>query len=125
MASSDNNNMEIELYRPSQVGETDAANPTNAENPTNSTNANSANAAELSTTISDNENADADSTLVGNGSDRRSEIRQVKKLASYWTSRRMLYKISITVLENKLSSVFAKVVLGLICITQEARFQLL
>ncbi|KAL3623590.1 hypothetical protein CASFOL_032406 [Castilleja foliolosa] len=62
MASSDNNNMEIELYRPSQVGETDAANPTNAENPTNSTNANSANAAELSTTISDNENADADST---------------------------------------------------------------
>ncbi|KAL3625670.1 hypothetical protein CASFOL_030524 [Castilleja foliolosa] len=56
MASSDNNNMEIELYRPSQVGETDAANPTN------STNANSANAAELSTTISDNENADADST---------------------------------------------------------------
>ncbi|KAL3625720.1 hypothetical protein CASFOL_030249 [Castilleja foliolosa] len=62
MASSDNNNMEIELYRPSQVGETDAANPTNAENPTNSTTANSANAAELSTTISDNENADADST---------------------------------------------------------------
>ncbi|KAL3630126.1 hypothetical protein CASFOL_023110 [Castilleja foliolosa] len=127
MASSDNNNMEIELYGPSQVGETDAANPTNAENPTNSTNANSANAAELSTTISDNENADADSTviLVGNGSGRRSEIRQVNKLASYWTSRRMLYKISITVLENKLSSVFAKVVLGLICITQGARFQLL
>ncbi|KAL3633301.1 hypothetical protein CASFOL_022828 [Castilleja foliolosa] len=37
----------------------------------------------------------------------------------------MLYKISITVLENKLSSVFAKVVLWLICITQGARFQLL
>ncbi|KAL3637466.1 hypothetical protein CASFOL_018634 [Castilleja foliolosa] len=50
MASSDNNIMEIELYGPSQVGETNAANPTNAENPTNSTNANSANAAELSTT---------------------------------------------------------------------------
>ncbi|KAL3619947.1 hypothetical protein CASFOL_034859 [Castilleja foliolosa] len=62
MTSSDNNNIEIELYGPSQVGETDAANPTNAENPTNSTNANSTNAAELSTTISDNENADADST---------------------------------------------------------------
>ncbi|KAL3648771.1 hypothetical protein CASFOL_005174 [Castilleja foliolosa] len=62
MGSSDNNNMEIELYRPSQVGETDEANPTNAENPTNPTTANSANAAELSTTISDNENADADST---------------------------------------------------------------
>ncbi|KAL3637708.1 hypothetical protein CASFOL_018156 [Castilleja foliolosa] len=63
MASSDNNNMEIELYEPSQVGETDLANPTNAGNPTNSANANSANAAELSTTISDNQNADADSTM--------------------------------------------------------------
>ncbi|KAL3646650.1 hypothetical protein CASFOL_009194 [Castilleja foliolosa] len=68
MASSDNNNMEIELYQPSQVGETDVVNPTNtanrtnAANPRNSANANSANAAELSTTISDNQNADADST---------------------------------------------------------------
>ncbi|KAL3621724.1 hypothetical protein CASFOL_034384 [Castilleja foliolosa] len=68
MTSSDNNNMEIEVYQPSQVGETDAANPTNAVNPTNAANptnsakANSANAAELSTTIFDNQNADADST---------------------------------------------------------------
>ncbi|KAL3618889.1 hypothetical protein CASFOL_037117 [Castilleja foliolosa] len=38
MASSNNNNMEIEVYVPSQVGETDAANPTNAVNPTNAAN---------------------------------------------------------------------------------------
>ncbi|KAL3648190.1 hypothetical protein CASFOL_007614 [Castilleja foliolosa] len=37
--------MEIEIYQPSQVGETDAANPTNA--------------ADSSTTISDNNNADS------------------------------------------------------------------
>ncbi|KAL3626931.1 hypothetical protein CASFOL_029242 [Castilleja foliolosa] len=84
MASSDNNNMEIELYGPSQVGETDAANPsnaanpTNAENPTNSTNANFANAAELSTTISDNENADADSTVRNPAGKKASILLDVK-----------------------------------------------
>ncbi|KAL3654707.1 hypothetical protein CASFOL_001442 [Castilleja foliolosa] len=62
MASSYNNNMEIEVYQPSQVRETDAANPKNAANPTNSANANSANAADSSTTIADNQIADADST---------------------------------------------------------------
>ncbi|KAL3633278.1 hypothetical protein CASFOL_022805 [Castilleja foliolosa] len=52
MTSADNNNMSIELYNPSQVGETDATNPTiNA-------NSNPAKAADLSTTISDNHNAD-------------------------------------------------------------------
>ncbi|KAL3616056.1 hypothetical protein CASFOL_040350 [Castilleja foliolosa] len=53
MASADNNNMSIELYKPSQVGETDAANPTiNVDS-------NPANAADSSTTISDNHNADS------------------------------------------------------------------
>ncbi|KAL3621841.1 hypothetical protein CASFOL_034327 [Castilleja foliolosa] len=53
MASADNNNMAIEVYQPSQVGETDAANPTIAAD------ANSANAADSTTTISDNNNADS------------------------------------------------------------------
>ncbi|KAL3627069.1 hypothetical protein CASFOL_028432 [Castilleja foliolosa] len=53
MASADNNNMSIELYKPSKVGETDAANPTiNADS-------NPANAADSSTTISDNHNTDS------------------------------------------------------------------
>ncbi|KAL3646410.1 hypothetical protein CASFOL_011590 [Castilleja foliolosa] len=53
MASADNNNMAIEVFQHSQVGETDAANPIiNA-------NSNPANAADSSTTISDNHNADS------------------------------------------------------------------
>ncbi|KAL3625593.1 hypothetical protein CASFOL_030538 [Castilleja foliolosa] len=64
MTSSDINNMAIDVYQPSLVGETSAANPTNAAaNPTNSANANSANAADLSTTISDDQNTDAVSTI--------------------------------------------------------------
>ncbi|KAL3614484.1 hypothetical protein CASFOL_041570 [Castilleja foliolosa] len=59
MASADKNNMSIELYKPSQVGETDTANPTNAANPTINADSNPANAADSSTTISDNHNTDS------------------------------------------------------------------
>ncbi|KAL3656081.1 hypothetical protein CASFOL_000477 [Castilleja foliolosa] len=59
MASADNNNMAIEVFQHSQVGETDAANPTNAANPIINANSNPANAADSSTTISDNHNADS------------------------------------------------------------------
>ncbi|KAL3646338.1 hypothetical protein CASFOL_011518 [Castilleja foliolosa] len=57
MTSVDNNNMAIEVYQPSQVGETDAANPTNAANPTIVADSNLANAGDSTTTISDNNNA--------------------------------------------------------------------
>ncbi|KAL3652157.1 hypothetical protein CASFOL_001838 [Castilleja foliolosa] len=59
MASADNNNMAIEVYQPSQVGETDAANPTNAVNPTIAADSNPANAADSTTTISNNNNVDS------------------------------------------------------------------
>ncbi|KAL3626970.1 hypothetical protein CASFOL_029183 [Castilleja foliolosa] len=59
MASADNtvenNNMEIQLYQPSQVGETAAA--AAAANLTNAADANPANAADSSTTIFDNNNS--------------------------------------------------------------------
>ncbi|KAL3655629.1 hypothetical protein CASFOL_000025 [Castilleja foliolosa] len=58
MASTDNNNMLIE-YNPSQVGVTDAANPTNAANLTIAADSNPANPSESSTTISDNHNVDS------------------------------------------------------------------
>ncbi|KAL3638230.1 hypothetical protein CASFOL_017601 [Castilleja foliolosa] len=59
MASADNNNMTIEVFQHSQVGETDAANPTNAANPIINADSNPANAADSSTTNSDNHNADS------------------------------------------------------------------
>ncbi|KAL3625582.1 hypothetical protein CASFOL_031036 [Castilleja foliolosa] len=58
MASTDNNNMLIE-YNPSQVGVTDAANPTNTVNLTIATDSNPANPADSSTSISDNHNVDS------------------------------------------------------------------
>ncbi|KAL3618491.1 hypothetical protein CASFOL_037573 [Castilleja foliolosa] len=58
MATTDNNNMLIE-YNPSQVGLTDAANPTNAANLTIAADSNPANPSDSSTTISDNHNVDS------------------------------------------------------------------
>ncbi|KAL3654671.1 hypothetical protein CASFOL_001406 [Castilleja foliolosa] len=58
MATTDNNNMLIE-YNPSQVGVTDAANPTNAANLTIAADSNPANPSDSSTTISDNHNVDS------------------------------------------------------------------
>ncbi|KAL3617377.1 hypothetical protein CASFOL_038790 [Castilleja foliolosa] len=53
MTSADNNNMAIEVYQPSQVGETDVANSINAAD------SNPANVADSTTTISDNNNVDS------------------------------------------------------------------
>ncbi|KAL3617780.1 hypothetical protein CASFOL_038101 [Castilleja foliolosa] len=58
MATTDNNNMLIE-FNPSQVGLTDAANPTNAANLTIAADSNPANPSDSSTTISDNHNVDS------------------------------------------------------------------
>ncbi|KAL3637392.1 hypothetical protein CASFOL_018560 [Castilleja foliolosa] len=58
MATTDNNNMLIE-YNPSQVGVTDAANPTNAANLTIAADSNPANPSDSSTTISDDHNVDS------------------------------------------------------------------
>ncbi|KAL3637509.1 hypothetical protein CASFOL_018677 [Castilleja foliolosa] len=58
MATTDNNNMLIE-YNPSQVGVTDAANPTNAANLTIAADSTPANPSDSSTTISDNHNVDS------------------------------------------------------------------
>ncbi|KAL3651699.1 hypothetical protein CASFOL_004701 [Castilleja foliolosa] len=58
MATTDNNNMLIE-YNLSQVGVTDAANPTNAVNLTIAADSNPANPSDSSTTISDNHNVDS------------------------------------------------------------------
>jgi hypothetical protein len=62
MATTDNNNMLIE-YNPSQVGLTDAANPTNAANLTIAADSNPANPSDSSTTISDNHNVDSTVSL--------------------------------------------------------------
>ncbi|KAL3616138.1 hypothetical protein CASFOL_039995 [Castilleja foliolosa] len=58
MATTDKNNMLIE-YNPSQVGVTDAANPTNAANLTIAADSTPANPSDSSTTISDNHNVDS------------------------------------------------------------------
>ncbi|KAL3625735.1 hypothetical protein CASFOL_030264 [Castilleja foliolosa] len=58
MTTTDNNNMLIE-YNPSQVGVTDAANPTNAANLTIAADSTPANPSDSSTTISDNHNVDS------------------------------------------------------------------
>ncbi|KAL3627135.1 hypothetical protein CASFOL_028498 [Castilleja foliolosa] len=76
----DNNNMEIQLYQPPQVGETAAA---AASNPTNVVDSTPANPADSSTTISDN---NADST---NDEGRRSSLSlDVKRdlIEQIWTS---------------------------------------